>query len=90
MTYKNKKTGEVIFTSNKISGKNWEQVDDTKMESQETADENTVIGSSENITDGIAEDAAEVSHEEVTEENVEEISDVEPIEKPKRTRRGKK
>jgi len=90
MTYRNKKSGELIVTTNKISGKNWEPVEDTTQENAvvDSADE---IPAEETADEIPAEETAdEIPAEETANETpVEDVSG-EGSEKPKRQRRGKK
>jgi len=79
-TYRNKKTGETINTTNKINGKNWELVEDT--DSQMT---NGEYFEEDIFEDEIHEDT---TGEEETEQT--EVAEEAPVEKPKTSRQGKK
>ncbi|MBR4291684.1 MAG: hypothetical protein IKT52_13770 [Oscillospiraceae bacterium] len=97
-TYRNKKTKEVINTSNKVTGKNWELVEDT--DSQMTNGEGFEEDAFE---DKIPEDTAgedfeeepledEIPEDTTGEEEPEqtEVAEEAPVEKPKASHRGKK
>ena len=80
--YRNKKTGQVIKTTGKVTGLNWERLVDTNDEEtvvDDTNDEETVV---EDIPD----------EETVVEDIPDEDPDAEqtPVQKPKTSRRGKK
>lgn len=79
-TYRNKKTGELIVTSNKVSGKNWESVEEEELY---TADD-----MEDPYEDAFDKDPAEETPEDVP---VEEAPAAEaPAPKAKASRKGKK
>ena len=85
--YRNKKTREMITTSNRVRGKNWEPVEEEPpvedIRKGEFIEDKPPV---ENIPEGeFAEDAASV---EVPEEETAVVGA--PAEKPKAPRRGKK
>lgn len=79
-TYRNKRTKAVINTSNKVTGKNWELVEDADPE--------------QNSGEGFEEDTFEedtIEDDPVKEEiNQTEVAEKAPAAKPKASRRGKK
>lgn len=72
-TYRNVKTKEIITTSNKVSGKNWEPIGETALNSADSVFED----------DSILNDSTE---DDSTEEEI--VEDKAPVGKPKRTRRS--
>lgn len=79
--YRNVKTGETVTTSNRVSGKNWELVDEPDILHSADTD----------IEDDVPDE--EVHGKELTEDDIpdeEPTVDEVPEEKPKTTRRGKK
>ena len=79
-TYRNKKTGEQIITSNKVSGKNWEPIEE---EDLYTAD-----NMGDPYEDAFDEDPAEETPEDVPVE--EDPAEEAPAPKAKSSRKGKK
>lgn len=79
--YRNVKTNETITTTNKVSGKNWEPLEDDILEDDFNEDETP---KDETPEDEIFED--ETPEVEDPEATVEEV----PAAKPKTSRRGKK
>ena len=79
-TYRNKKTKEVINTTNKVTGKNWELVENAnpKLPNGEHSEEDTFE------EDTFEDDAVE------EEPNQTEAVEKAPPAKPKASRRGKK
>lgn len=78
-TYRNVKTNEIITTTNRVAGKNWEPVEEAKLPPVEDPP-----AEDPPAEDPPVEDPAE-------EDTVEETADEEaPAEKPKTSRRGKK
>lgn len=75
--YRNKKTREVITTSNKVSGKNWEPVN-------EKLPQHPPVGDPPEDDSLMEEDTIEETPEEET------VEEEAPVEKPKTSRRGKK
>jgi len=73
--YRNKKTGEVITTSNKIAGKNWEPVVEEMLYSAENMEEP--------FEDVFADESTAEAGEAVCVEEA-------PAAKPKTSRKGKK
>ena len=78
--YRNKKTGAVVKTHNKIAGSNWELAEDTdsQMTNGEDFEEDT-------FEEDTFEDAADDEEAEQTT-----VAEEAPAEKPKTSRRGKK
>lgn len=79
-TYRNKKTGEEIVTSNKVSGKNWEAVEEEPVHTSDDLED-----PHEDVFD---EDPAEETSESVPLEEA--PAEEAPAPKAKTTRKGKK
>ena len=79
-TYRNKKTCEEIVTSNKVTGKNWEPVEEENLYSAE--------GMEDGYEDVFDEDPAEEAGEGVPVEEA--PAEEAPAPKPKASRKGKK
>ena len=83
--YRNKKSGAVIKTHNKITGENWEWVEDTDSQMPNGEDFEDDTFEDDTFEDDTFEDTTD-------EEGNEQTAVVEeaPAEKPKSSRRGKK
>ena len=83
--YRNKKTGAVVKTHNKIAGSNWELAEDTdsQMTNGEDFEEDTF--EEDTFEEDTFEDAADDEEAEQTT-----VAEEAPAEKPKTSRRGKK
>lgn len=86
MLYRNVKTGALVKTPCKITGKNWALVEET------SADTDLEDFEEESVQEGVEEEtsADTVDEETAQEDPEEEITEEAPAEKPKRTRRGSK